>query len=230
MAKILLVEDDHAAASQMQTWLTAEEYLIEHAADGLKAWELLDMYEYDAIVLDWQLPGLSGIDILRRLRAARKMTPVLMLTAMADISQKETGFDGGADDYLTKPFDPRELSMRLKALLRRAADSVEHVLKVGGLTLEPSTRAASNNGKALQLQPKEFALLEFFMRNPDKVCSSESILNRVWSSDSEATGNTVRTYIYSLRKKLSDDNGKSPIQTVHAVGYKLESTVCSTSD
>lgn len=222
MAKILIVEDDFAIASQIKTWLELENYSVEHAHDARTALEFLAAYDYQAIILDWQLPDSTGIEILKKLRSKGDRKPVLMLTALGEISQKETGFDAGADDYLTKPFEPRELSARLRSLLRRAAGSAEHVLKVGKLSLEPSTRHVTNNGKTINLQPKEFALLEFLMSNPNKVFSGEAIINKVWPADSEATGNVVRSYIYTLRKKIADENSGCSIQTLHGVGYKLE--------
>jgi two-component system, OmpR family, response regulator len=222
MAKVLLVEDDLAASSHLRDWLMADQYVVETADSGTFALELLQTYEYDCIILDWQLPGMSGLEVLRRLRGLGKIVPVLMLTAMSDITNKEEGFSVGADDYLTKPFDARELNARLRSLLRRAAGSPSHVLKVGNLTLEPITRIVTLDDKPIQLQPKEFALLELFMRSPNKVLSGETIVNSVWPADSEATGNTVRSYMHTLRKKIADENGKSAIQNVHGVGYKLE--------
>jgi DNA-binding response OmpR family regulator len=222
MAKVLLVEDDIAAANHLKDWLEADHYSVETANDGLSAIELMRTYEYDCIILDWHLPGIEGIEVLRRLRAMGKTVPVLMLTAMNDITSKEDGFNFGADDYVTKPFDARELNARLRSLLRRAAGSPTHALRVGNLTLEPATRVVTLDSKPVQLQPKEFALLELFMRNPNKVFSGEMIVNRVWSADSDATGNTVRSYMHTLRKKIADASGKSPIQNVHGVGYKLE--------
>ena len=159
--------------------------------------------------------------MLEEFRASGGNAPVLMLTGKDSISDKELGLDTGADDYLTKPFHGKELTARIKALLRRPPNLVSDVLKVGDLVLERADFRVTRNGQEVRLLPKEFALLEFFMRYPNRVFSAEALLERVWVSESEATVDAVTSCIKRLRKKLEIDGDKSPISTVHGVGYKL---------
>lgn len=221
MAKILLVEDDPALAKLVRNWLGLEHHIVESVDDGEEGLHRLKVGEYDLIILDWNLPKVTGVDILREFRNFGGSTPVLMLTGNDTISNKEEGFDAGADDYLTKPFHGKELTMRIKALLRRPHNLVGDTLKVGDLELERSQFTVTRNGNEVKLLPKEFALLEFFMRYPNKVFSAEALLERVWASESDTTVEAVTTCIKRLRKKLEADGGSSPISTVHGVGYKL---------
>ncbi|HEY9712601.1 MAG TPA: response regulator transcription factor, partial [Chroococcales cyanobacterium] len=184
--------------------------------------EKLQFYEYDLVVLDWQLPGLEGVDILKEFRSGGGITPVIMLTGKNSISDKETGFDSGADDYLTKPFHMKELSARVRALLRRPSTFVGNVLKAGQLELDPGNFKATKNGAEIKLQPKEFSLLEFFMRHPNQVFNTDTLLNRVWASESDATSDALTTTIKRLRKKIDAEGERSFLTTVHGVGYKME--------
>jgi DNA-binding response OmpR family regulator len=221
MAKVLVVEDDRSLLVELKQWLEVENYVVETAWDGRKALELLKAYHYDLIVLDWDLPYVNGLELLRDLRQRRDTTPVLMLTGKVEIEEKESGLDFGADDYLTKPFQFRELSARLRSLLRRASGLSESVLKVGGIAMDCSAKRVVAGSQEIKLLPKEFALLEFLLRHPDQVFNAESLLSRVWSSDSEASINTVKTYVYMLRKKLAAVGFSEFIQTAHGFGYKL---------
>ncbi|HEY9785855.1 MAG TPA: response regulator transcription factor [Candidatus Obscuribacterales bacterium] len=221
MAKILIVEDDLDLRSIVEDWLKHEHHTVECATKGDEALDLLKVYPYDLIILDWELPNLSGIEILKAFRGCGGRTPILMLTGKGELDNKETGLDTGADDYLTKPFHMKELSARIRALLRRPASAVENVLKVGDLTLNPKTYAVTKGGADIKLLPKEFALLEFFMRYPNQVFSAEALLDRVWRSESDVAPETVRTCIKRLRKKLNAESEDSIIQTLHGVGYKL---------
>ncbi len=221
MAKVLVVEDDASISSKVKDALESQHYTVEVVMDGREALEFLEAYKYDAIILDWELPGISGFEICQKLRKSGCLTPILMLTGKAAVEHKEAGLDAGADDYLTKPFDFKELAARLRSIIRRSSGGADNVLKVGGIVLEPGAHRVTVDGKQLQLMPKEFALLEFFMRNPSKTFSAETLLNCVWSSESDASLNSVRTYMYSLRKKLSACGYASAIETVHGVGYKL---------
>jgi DNA-binding response OmpR family regulator len=171
------------------------------------------------------LPGMTGTAILKDFRSRGGASPVLMLTAKSSIEEKETGLDAGADDYLTKPFDARELLARIRALLRRPqAVSAAKEMHVGNLALDAKSARVYKDGQELKLLPKEFSLLELFMRYPDQVFSSEALLERVWSADSAASFDTVRTYIKTLRKKIDDPGADSSlIRTVHGVGYCLDS-------
>jgi DNA-binding response OmpR family regulator len=222
MAKILLVEDDALAAEMLVDFLESERYSVEHAPNATQAKDLLRVYGYDLLVLDWELPDGTGIDILRTFRNAGGKTPVIMLTGKRALDDKEQGLDSGADDYLTKPFDMRELSARLRALLRRNPVVANNVLTCSYLSLDTVAATASRDGETLKLLPTEYALLEFLMRNQGRVFSTDALLENVWKADSEATANGVRTYITRLRGKIDKENVPSLLKTVHGIGYKLE--------
>ncbi len=222
MAKILVVDDDCDLSVMLRDLLLFEHHIVEIVNNGRDAMDRLRASIYDALVLDWELPGLSGVEICRDLRARGDTTPVLMLTGKDAISDKEIGFDAGADDYLTKPFHIKEFSARVKALLRRASALPTSVLRLRNIVLDPSTYQVTKDGQDVQLLPKEFALLEFFMRHPNQVFSWEALLDRVWVSESDAGPEAIRTCITRLRKKVESDNGQPLIKTVHGVGYKLQ--------
>ena len=221
MAKILLVEDDQALSKLVRNWLSLEHHAVETVEDGEEALHRLKVSEYDLVILDWTLPKLAGVEVLKEHRRLGGQTPVLMLTGKDKISDKEEGFDAGADDYLTKPFHGKELTVRIKALLRRPPNLVKDVLRVGDLVLEKENFSVRRGDSEIRLLPKEFALLEFLMRHPNQVFSAEALLERVWVSESESTVEAVTTCIKRLRRKLESDGVPSPIATVHGVGYKL---------
>jgi len=221
MAKILLVEDDQSLAKLVRNWLSLEHHVVETVEDGEEALHRLKVSEYDLVILDWTLPKLTGVEVLKEHRRMGGQTPVLMLTGKDKISDKEEGFDAGADDYLTKPFHGKELTARIKALLRRPALLVKDLLRVGDLSLEKQNFSVHRGDNEIRLLPKEFALLEFLMRHPNQVFSAEALLERVWVSESESTVEAVTTCIKRLRRKLESDGSSSPIVTVHGVGYKL---------
>lgn len=221
MAKILIVEDDQLTSSMIRDWLEYEHYMVEEVHTGQEAITLLKTYPYDLVILDWELPELSGIGILKEFRAYGGKIPILLLTGKRETAQKEEGLDAGADDYLTKPFDVKELSARVRALLRRPPALSPTLMSHGNITLELKTCRVTCRGKEVKLLPTEYALLEFFMRHPNQVFSTETLLNNVWKSDSEATGLAVRTYITRLRKKLDIEGQPSIISTVYGLGYKL---------
>lgn len=205
----------------LEDTLTVDHHNIEIAFNGTEASDLLRVYKYDAIVLDWDMPGKNGIDVLRELRGRNDATPVLMLTGKATVDNKEQGLDTGADDYLTKPFEAREFRARVRALLRRASGQASNVLRARDIELDPTAFTVTRAGKSINLVQREFHLLEFFLRNPNRVFSAEAILDRVWQSDSEASPEAFRTCLTRLRKKI-DVAGEEPlITTVHGVGYKL---------
>lgn len=221
MAKILIVEDDRQLSGLIVDWLTGEGHLPEPVYKGKDGLERLQFYKYDAVILDWELPELSGPEICQTYRNSGGETPILMLTGKREIEEKEEGLDSGADDYLTKPFHLKELSARLRALLRRPAAVNKTVLTAGDITLSPSSRQVCKGNEELSLQPKEFALLEFLMRHPNQPFSSEAILDRVWASESDAAPDTVRIQIMRLRHKIDVPGKESMIRTVHRVGYML---------
>jgi len=222
MAKVLVVEDDVTLQRMICDWLALEHYNVEQAFDGNDASEKLRFYQYDVVILDWQLPGSSGIEVVRQFRSAGGKTPVLMLTGKSTIPDKEEGFDSGADDYLTKPFHMKELSARLRALLRRPSSLVSEVLQVGPLKMDRRNHVVQMGEDKVDLKPTEYALLEFLMRHPGQVFSAEALLDRVWSSQSDATVDALTTCIKRLRKKIIVEGQEPLIKTVYGVGYKLE--------
>lgn len=215
------MEDNDDEAQMTLVWLQDENYAVTWAGSGERALDYLAAETYDVILLDWDLPKKSGVELLRELREKGDNTPVIMLTAHDSAKDKEKGLDCGADDYLAKPFDLVELCARIRVQLRRSAGSKSNVLTLGGITLDSAQYRVKRDGKEVKLLPKEFALLEFFMRNPDKVFSAETIMSRVWSLDSEAGTNAFRTTLTRLRKKL--DLKDDFIETVHGAGYRLNS-------
>lgn len=222
MSKFLIIDDDVRLAELVMAWLTSQKHVTEHVDTGKEGLERLQIYKYDAVILDWELGDLTGPEICREFRNRGGKTPVLLLTGRSDVDDKESGFDSGADDYLTKPFDMKELSARLRALVRRYNDEVAKTfLEAGNVKLDTKMRQAYLNGEAISLQPKELALLEFLMRHPNEPFSSEAILDRVWSSESEAAPDTVRLHIMRLRQKIDIKGEESLIRTVHRVGYML---------
>ncbi len=224
MAKVLLIEDDEAAAEFVTSWLRDENHIVEHMVDGRDGLEFALQSDYDLILLDWDLPSISGDSLLRELRAKGKKTPVIMLTGKSHIRDKTQALDGGADDYLTKPFDLQELSARIRVQLRKAADQVGNIIELRNIKLDAQNFKATMNGVDLDLLPKEFALLEFFMRNPDKVYNADAIMRRVWKSDSESSTGAFRTGLMRLRKKLELPEGETElIETVHGLGYRFNS-------
>lgn len=221
MAKILLVEDDRELSTLMVDWLTGEGHVADPVYKGQEGLERLQYYKYDVVILDWELPEMSGPEICQAYRAKGGETPILMLTGKKEIDDKATGLDAGADDYLTKPFHYKELSARLRALLRRPAGVSKTVLSAGEITLNPVSRQVYRGAEEISLQPKELALLEFLMRHPNQPFSSDAILDRVWSSDSDTAPDTVRIQIMRLRHKIDQPGKDSMIRTVHRVGYML---------
>ncbi len=223
MAKILLVEDNPDFLDRVEEWLKHERYSVDAVADGKAALEKLTFYQYDAIILDWNLPFVSGVELIEKFRSSGGKTPILMLTGRNTVPEKTQGLDAGADDYLTKPFDLNELSARLRALLRRPAEVKDNLLRFNELVLDTSTQEVKLNDKPVKLLPLEYALLEFFMRHPNHVFSHNALVERVWKSESNATAEAVRTCVMALRKKITSTGKPSMIRTVHGTGYKFSS-------
>ena len=222
MAKILLIEDDDELATRLKEWLEFEHHKVEHTASGVEGKDLLRLCEYELVILDWSLPDMQGIDVLKEFRDHLGATPVLMLTGKDTVNDIEKGLNTGADDYLTKPFDMRELGARIKALLRRHSSNYDPVLKTKTVELDTRTREVKKNGKPVKLQPQEIALLEFLLRNPNDIFSVDALFSRVWPSDLDASPDTVRVCITRLRNKLDNEGQPSVISTVHRVGYRID--------
>ena len=205
-------------------WLEAERHNVDHALTGEDGIEYLLMHQYDVVLLDWDLPGKSGFEVLKEFRAKGHTTPVIMLTGKAQIQDKEEGLDGGADDYLTKPYSLKELSARIRAQLRRSSNLSTNQLEAKNIVLMPEQMRMTYKGKEVPLLPKEFSLLEFFMRNPDRVFNAEAIMIRVWSTEADQSTDAFRSTLKRLRQKLEAAGIEgSVVETVHGAGYRFNS-------
>lgn len=222
MAKVLIVDDDVALADMMCAWLRNARYIVDVIYDGRDAQQLIGMYNYDLMVLDWELPGSDGIEICTAYRAGGGLSPILFLTGRADLKSKIQGLDAGADDYLAKPFEFLELLARVNALLRRKPEVAASILNIDDLSLELESRLLTFGGEKISLTAKEFSLLEFFMKNPDRRFSSREILEAIWPADTGCSEDTVRSSVRHLRKKLARNGKASPIETA-GKGYMLSS-------
>jgi two-component system OmpR family response regulator len=219
--RVLVVEDEVKMAGLIRRGLVEEGMAVDIAGSGEDALVRAGATDYDAIVLDVMLPGISGFDTCRRLRERGAWAPVLMLTARDAVEDRIEGLDGGADDYLTKPFSLAELSARLRALFRRQPTERPTVLHVGDITLDPASHQVTRNGTEVDLSAKEFALLETFMRSPGRVLSRFHLLEHAWDYSYEHRSNVVDVYVRYLREKLDRPFGVESIETVRGSGYRL---------
>jgi len=220
--RILVVEDDKKVAAFLQKGLREEQYAVDLCSDGVEAVYEAQINSYDVIVLDVMLPGKDGFTICKELRENSVLTPILMLTAKDSLEDKIIGLSEGADDYLTKPFSFEELLARIRALLRRSQDYKTGVLKVADLVLDPLRRVVSRAGKSIILTGKEYALLEYLMRNKGRVVSESMIIEHVWDRNYEGTSNIVNVYINHLREKIDKDAKIKLIKTFRGQGYKID--------
>jgi len=221
--KILVVEDDELNAYALTAVLTNQNYAVEVATDGDAAWELIQTYDYDLILLDVMLPKLDGISLCRQIRSSGLQMPILLLTGRDSSHDKAIGLDAGADDYVVKPFDQEELIARIRALLRRKVVTSQPVLEYDQLRLDPSSCEVTYAGKLLPLTPKEFALLELFLRNNHRVFSCDMILEHLWSYEDTPQEEAVRTHIKGLRHKLKAVGAPNNlVETVYGIGYRLK--------
>ena len=221
--RILLVEDDERITKALAEALMDHHYVVDVVHDGQMGWEFAESAAYDVIILDVMLPGLSGIQFCQRLRQQGKTTPVLMLTAKDTSADKVLGLDVGADDYVIKPFDLQELLARVRALLRRGNSALPPVLEWGSLRLDPNSCEVTYAEKLISLTPKEYGLLELFLRSPGRVLSREIILEHLWSFEDIPGDDTVKTHIKRLRQKLKIVGVPSTlIETVYGLGYRLK--------
>lgn len=221
--RILLVEDDERITDALAEDLTDQHYMVEIAHDGQIAWDLLDAFAFDLVLLDVMLPKVDGLTLCRRLRSTGCDTPILMLTARDTITDRVVGLDAGADDYLVKPFDLQELSARMRALLRRGNSTLPPVLEWKGVRLDPSLCEVFYQDQALALSPKEYSLLEFFLRHPRQVFSRAQIIEQLWSFECTPGEATVKAHIRGLRQKLKAIGAPADlIETVYGLGYRLK--------
>ena len=224
--KILVVEDDQYVAKALNLILAHQNYVVEIASDGEEAWGFIKLFDYDLIILDITLPKIDGISLCRQMRSDGLQTPVMLLTGLSCPHEKAVGLDAGADDYMIKPFDEEELTARIRALLRRGKIKSLPVLKWGSLQLDPISYEATYNKQLLPLTPKEYALLELFLRNTHQLFSCSTILDHLWSYDNSPTEEAVRTHIKGLRMKLKAAGASSNIiETVYGIGYRLNPQV-----
>lgn len=221
--KILVIEDDAQTASYVEKGLCQEGHDVDRCASGPNGLELALTRDYDVMVVDRMLPGLDGLSIVRALRAARRDTPVLFLTSVGGVDDRVEGLEAGGDDYLLKPFAFSELMARLNALNRRRAPSKreETVLKIGGLEMNLIARTVVRDGQPIDLQPREFRLLEYLMRNRDRVLTRTMLLERVWDFHFDPKTNVVETHISRLRSKVDKPFAAEMIRTVRGAGYSL---------
>ncbi len=221
--RILLIEDDQKIARAIKKGLEQESYAVDLEMTGQQGLASVMAEEYDLVILDRMLPGITdGLEILRKMRQENISTPVLVLTAKDSIPERVKGLNIGADDYLIKPFDFEELLARVRALWRRPAAAVDTILKVGDLELNTVTFEAKRNNQLIDLSPKEFSLLEYLMRHPDRTISKDNIISHVWDFDADILPNTVEVYVGYLRQKIDiDPNKPSMIKTIRGFGYKM---------
>jgi two-component system OmpR family response regulator/two-component system response regulator QseB len=218
--RILVVEDDPMIGESLEEGLRKEHYQVDWVRDGLAAEQALSVQDYALILLDLGLPGMQGLQVLKNYRAAAGKTPVLIVTARDTSSDKVLGLDGGADDYLIKPFDLDELYARLRALLRRTQSAVPLELSHGGLVLRPATHEAFFEGQPLRLSLREFKLMQALLDVPGQVCSKFVLEEKIYDWDEDIESNTIEVYVHALRKKLGADF----IKNVRGVGYKVATT------
>jgi two-component system OmpR family response regulator len=222
--RILLVEDQPKMARLIRRGLQEDGFSVDVAAKGEDALWMAGSAPYDAIVLDVMLPGIDGFETCRRLRADSVWAPVLMLTARDSVEDRVAGLDGGADDYLVKPFSFAELAARLRALIRRGDQERPTVLRVGDLELDPAARSVRRGGVPIELSQKELALLETFMRRPGAVLTRLELLEHAWNYEYENRSNIVDVYVRYLREKIDRPFGCDSIETVRGAGYRLRDT------
>ncbi|MDZ8027132.1 MAG: two-component system response regulator RppA [Nostoc sp. DedQUE01] len=226
--RLLLVEDEPDLGTAIKRTLTQQKYLIDWVLDGNEAWTYLEdsWTQYTVAIFDWMLPGISGLELCKRLRYHKNPLPVLMLTAKDTMEDKVTGLDAGADDYLVKPFGMAELLARLRALQRRSPQFQPQELIIGNLTLDYGnnlvvTQNSHGNKQNISLTNKEFQLLEYFMKHPNQIVTTEQIRNQLWEVNAEPISNVVAAQMRLLRRKLANSGCENAIETLHGIGYRL---------
>lgn len=219
--RILIIEDNHRLNNSLRMSLMDDGYAVDSAFDGDEGEDMAQLVPYDAIILDILLPKKDGLEVCRSLRNMRVNTPILMLTARDTVEDRVKGLDSGADDYLVKPFAINELRARLRALLRRESSDRSSLLTVNDLVVDPATHFVERAGQKVDLTAKEYALLEYFMRNPNRLITREMAETHIWSYDFENTSNVVDVYVRRLRRKIDDPYEVKLFETVRGSGYRL---------
>ena len=219
--RILVIEDERKVANFIKHGLEEERYIVESAFDGVTGLEMAVNNHFDAILLDVMLPKMDGFEVLRQLREAGNVSPIIMLTARASTEDKVKGLDYGADDYLPKPFSFDELAARLRSILRRSSPEKTTKLQCQDLTLDTVSHLAYRNNEEIELTTKEYALLEHLMRNKNRILSRSSIMQHVWKHSFDPESNIVDVYIKRLRAKIENDESKPVLQSIRGVGYRM---------
>ena len=222
MAKILVVDDDRQITETLKKWLQAEGHVVEVSENGLDALQLMLNFAYELILLDWTLPGLSGMEVCKRYRANGGIVAIIFVTGRSDLDDRELGLDLGGDDYVCKPFELREVSARIRSLLRRPKGLLPQEIAIDDVSLSVQDNVLKVGDVSLKLMPKEAALLEYLMRHPNRLFGSKELLNAVWPSDSETTSVTVRSWMRNLRAKLAGAGKVDFIKTISGLGYVIE--------
>lgn len=220
--RLLVVEDQKDLNEIIVRKLTNEHYSVDACYTGNDALDFIRCAEYDGIILDIMLPGITGIGVLREMRASGNNTPVLLLTAMGTVEDRVAGLDAGADDYLVKPFDFNELLARVRAIVRRGGERAGNVMTSGDLTLDSASRTVIRGGQEIKLTAKEFDILEYLMQNQGRVLSRDKLSNHIWNYDYDGGSNVIDVYMYHLRRKIDRDFDEKKIQTVKGAGYIIK--------
>ena len=220
--RILVVEDQKDLNEIIVRKLTNEHYSVDACFTGDEAMDFLRCAEYDGVILDIMLPGLTGIGVLKEMRSAGDKTPVLLLTALGTVEDRVAGLDAGADDYLVKPFDFDELMARVRAMVRRGGQQASSVMTVGDLTLDSAGRRVERDGREISLTAREFDILEYLMQNQGRVLSRDKLSNHIWNYDYDGGSNVIDVYVYHLRRKIDDGREEKLIATVKGAGYMIK--------
>ena len=220
--RILVVEDQKDLNEIIVRKLENEHYTVDACFSGDEALDFLRCAEYDGVILDIMLPGITGIGVLKEMRAERDKTPVLLLTALGTVEDRVAGLDAGADDYLVKPFDFDELMARVRAMVRRGGERASSVMTSGDLTLDSAARRVERGGKEISLTAKEFDILEYLMQNEGKVLSRDKLSNHIWNYDYDGGSNVIDVYVHHLRKKVDEGFDEKKIVTVKGAGYMVK--------
>jgi len=230
LAKVLIIEDDLCLAVSLSEWFELKGHRTEAVHDGVEGLELLKCSGYELAIVDWQLPSMDGIEICSRYRQSGGRVPILMLTSKSSINDKGIGFEAGADDYLPKPFDLRELEMRVNALLRRTSGLFADRRELRGLVLDRGASTLEINDRTVKLMPREFELLEFLLRHPDNYFTGDQLLNNVWGSDSQVGVEALRVCINRLRSRVDVPGSPSIIENAKGWGYKISDHFVSSAN
>ena len=222
--RLLLCEDEKTLSKVIKVLLTSNNYSVDTVFDGEEALDYIRTNIYDGIILDLMMPKINGIDVLKKIRSEGIKTPILILTAKAEIDDKVLGLDSGADDYLTKPFASKELVARSRALVRRGNTQLDSILKFHDLILDSSTLTLSSNSSSVNLSNKEFQIMEMLMANTNHVISNETFFDKIWGFDTEIEISIVWVYVSYLRKKIKELNSRVTIKVIRSAGYRLDYT------